>query len=83
MNLWSVRVIHVIDLVVCGDGEPPSYDDMCEYASLEDNQPPVFTKPKLVTVLSDLPGGWDGGCVPWGGGPDDWTCREILNGEDK
>ena len=87
MNLYKASV--TVTVVIASD-DPPSERKIFDMAANEvenngyDVELPCFTvtAPVQVTELRQLPKGWRDS-IPWGDGPRNATCGEILEGRNE
>lgn len=75
-RLFRVQV--TFDTVIYAEDEKAAKQKV-KYGTGEIDDMPVFVLAIPIESSDGLPAGWNTGCLPWGGAPENTTIGEIIN----
>jgi len=80
MKIFEVNLTTTI-VVVAKDQKEAA--ELAKYVNLHEDNSPTVDSMHPITKLSELSGGWDGDCIPWGdeGNPEAKPLNELLEND--
>jgi hypothetical protein len=80
MQIFEVNITNTI-VVVAKDKKEAA--ELAEYVNRHEDNSPVVDSIHPITKLSELSGGWDGDCIPWGevGSPESKPLNRLLEND--
>jgi hypothetical protein len=80
MKIFEVNLTNTIVVVAKDEKEAI---ELAQYVNRHEDNSPTVESAYPITKLSELNGGWDGDCIPWGeeGNPESKPLNRLLEND--